>query len=431
MTQVGSPRYNNGACPAKGTKILNFGIHPPKGEGKPFDLSLQVREISYYEDVMDATVHMTISIIDVAGRFNKLPVRSGNKVFIEVEGDGKLLRFDDETEPLYISNILGYAAEAKRETYTLVLETKTAFNNHITRVFEKYKGKLSSTITKILKEKLEVPDDRMSIEETSNDYTFCAGYRRPLHCCTWLSTKAMSSANSDTSGSAGFLFFQTREGYILRDVDKLFTEVLEKKDDAVKYVYKMDKTLADANKNTYTFSNQPIMGNSHDIMDQLRNGQFKTANHYYNIITKKPEFKEYSYEKSVGKQMTLSAEIENVPEDFKENYSRMILSPVDYGCLDAKGGTSVNEVSSPYAMYAQASARFSSLYSQSITITVPLNIDVTAGMALYLKLPELNKTNTDGPASGFYLVSHVSHRFGGDGDATGLILVRDSYIKLS
>jgi len=415
----------------KGSKILNFGIHSPDGGGKPLDFSLQVNEISYYEDVMDATVHMTISIIDAYGRFNKLPVRSGNKVFIEVENDGKVLRFDDETEPLYISNIIEYTAEAKREGYTLVLETKTAFNNHITRVFEKYKGKLSSTVSKILKEKLEVPDDRMSIEETSNDYTFCAGYRRPLHCCTWLSTKAMSAGNSDTAGSAGFLFFQTREGYILRDVDKLFTEVLEKKDEAVKYIYQIDKSSVDANKNTYTFSNQPMMGNSHDIMEQLRNGQFKTANHYYNIVTKKPEFKEYSYEKSIGKQMTLSAEIENVPKDFKEKYSRMILSPVDYGCLDSKGELSVNKDSSPNEMYAQASARFSSLYAQSIQITVPLNIDVTAGMALYLKLPELNKTTTDGPASGFYLVSHVSHRFGGKGDATGIILVRDSYIDLS
>ena len=414
----------------KGSKILNFGIHSPDG-GKPIDFSLQANEISYYEDVTDASVHMTISIIDAFGRFNKLPVRSGNKVFIEIENDGKVLRFDDDTEPLYISNILGYTAAAKKEAYSLVLETKTAFNNHITRVFEKYKGKLSSTVSKILKEKLEVPEDRMSIDETSNDYTFCAGYRRPLHCCTWLSTKAMSAGNSDTAGSAGFLFFQTREGYILRDVDKLFTEVLEKKDEAVKYIYQIDKSSVDANKNTYTFSNQPMMGNSHDIMEQLRNGQFKTANHYYNIVTKKPEFKEYSYEKSIGKQMTLSAEIENVPKDFKEKYSRMILSPVDYGCLDSKGELSVNKDSSPNEMYAQASARFSSLYAQSIQITVPLNIDVTAGMALYLKLPELNKTTTDGPASGFYLVSHVSHRFGGDGDATGIILVRDSYIDLS
>ena len=418
----------------KGSKILNFGIHSPDG-GKPIDFSLQANEISYYEDVTDASVHMTISIIDAFGRFNKLPVRSGNKVFIEIENDGKVLRFDDDTEPLYISNILGYTAAAKKEAYSLVLETKTAFNNHITRVFEKYKGKLSSTVSDILSKKLEVPEDRMSIDETSNDYTFCAGYRRPLHCCAWLATKAMSAGNSDTAGSAGFLFYQTREGYLLRNIDKLFTEVLEqieKKDnDVVKYVYKIDKIVADADKNTYTFSNQPIMGDNHNIMNQLLSGQFKTANHYFNIVDKKPEFKEYSYASSIGKQMKLSAEIENVPKDFKEKYSRMILSPVDYGCLDSKGELSVNKDSSPNEMYAQASARFSSLYAQSIQITVPLNIDVTAGMALYLKLPELNKTNTDGPASGFYLVSHVSHRFGGDGDATGIILVRDSYIDLS
>ena len=91
----------------KGSKILNFGIHSPTGSGKPEDFSLQSQAIHYYEDVTDPTVHMTVRIIDPFGKFNKLPVRSGNKVFIEIEGDGKLLRFDDETTPDHSHTSLG------------------------------------------------------------------------------------------------------------------------------------------------------------------------------------------------------------------------------------------------------------------------------------------------------------------------------------
>ena len=421
----------------KGSKILNFGIHDPTGSGEPEDFSLQSNSIHYYEDVTDPTIHMTVSIIDAYGKFNKLPVRSGSKVEIEIEDGDQTLRFDDETEPLYISNILGYQPEAKKESYTLVLETKSAFDNHIKRVFEKYTGKLSTHVEKILKDKLEIPEDRMSIEETSNNYDFCGGYRRPLQCCSWLSPKGIPMEDSsDGDGTAGYLFYQTQDGYVFSSIDALFEVVKEDKDSVAKYEYKMDKMAVDVAKNKFTFSGQPIVKSNHNILEQLVNGQFRTANWYYNIITRKPQFAEYSYADSVGEgegsktPMKLSGDVSNIPVEFDKDYSRIMLSTVDTGCLSSKGEQEETP-SDQFLFQAQSSTRYSSLFSQTIDITVPLNLEMRAGMMIYLKLPELNKTTTDGPASGFYLVSKLCHQIGGNGDYTGLTLVRDSYIELT
>ena len=62
---------------------------------------------------------------------------------------------------------------------------------------------------------------------------------------------------------------------------------------------------------------------------------------------------------------------------------------------------------------------------------MPVNLNLKAGMVIYLKLPEINNTRTDGPQSGLYLISKLCHQFGGDKDYTGLELVRDSYQELS
>ena len=99
-------------------------------------------------------------------------------------------------------------------------------------------------------------------------------------------------------------------------------------------------------------------------------------------------------------------------------------------CLSTKGEQEETP-SDQFLFQAQSSTRYSSLFSQTIDITVPLNLEMRAGMMIYLKLPELNKTTTDGPASGFYLVSKLCHQIGGNGDYTGLTLVRDSYIELT
>lgn len=436
----------------KGSLIKNFGIFNPEESGKPGSFADQVSSINYYEDVTDPSVHMTIGILDAAGRFNKLPVRSGSKIDLELENDGRTLEFNDNTEPLYISNILNYIPEAKRESYTLVLETKSAFDNIISRVFEKYSGKLSNHITEILKNKLGVPDDRMNIEDTSNDYDFCGGYRKPLHCCSWLAPKSIpNSGSSDTKGTAGYLFYQTQDGYVFKSIDSLFEDVHEDKDSVPKFEYKMDKSTLDPGANTFTFSSQPVVSDNHNIVEQLSSGQFRTANYYYDIITRKPTFVEYSYTDSIATGallgakggsaaaaagrglasgvMKVSAELANVPKTFKDNYSRIMLSIVDNGSLSAKGN--LKTPSDQFLYQAQASTRYSSLYSQSIHITVPLNVDLRAGMVIYLKLPEINKTTTDGPTSGFYLVSKLCHQFGGEGDATGLSLVRDSYLELT
>jgi hypothetical protein len=403
-----------------GSKINGFEIFSPSGDGTPLDFSLQTNGIKYYEDITDISTHLEIGVLDVFGRYNKLPVRSGNKMVLEIESNGAIL--DQE---MNISNILGYTASAKREMYTIICEPQTAFDNHTSRITRKFTGNISDNIKTIVE---EMGGEMSRTDPSSNTFSFCGGYRRPLFACTWLAKKCVHAKNemSANKGSAGFFFFQTQDGFTLLDINKAFEG--KNKDNVVNYEYKIGKSTIDAG-NYFTLSAQPVVQSNHNVLQQLSVGHYKTANWFYDIITRQVSFAEYSYRDS-DSEIQKSADERVIPKGIDDRYSRILLQTVDNGALEPDGTVSSKSEES-YFRQAQATARYSSLFSQVTKVIVPVNLNLRAGEVIYLKLPEINTTRTTGPQSGLYLISKLCHQFGGDKDYTGLELVRDSYQELT
>ncbi len=403
-----------------GSKILGFEIFSPTGDGTPLDFSLQTNGIKYYEDITDISTHLEIGVLDVFGRYNKLPVRSGNKMVLEIESNGVVL-----DQKMNISNIMGYTASAKREMYTIICEPQTAFDNHTSRITRKFTGNISDNIKTIVE---EMGGEMTRTDPSSNTFSFCGGYRRPLFACTWLAKKCVHAKNemSANKGSAGFFFFQTQDGFTLLDINKAFEG--KNKDNVVNYEYKIGKSTMDKN-NYFTLSAQPVIQSNHNVLQQLSVGHYKTANWFYDITTRQVSFAEYSYRDS-DSEIQKSADERVIPKGIDDNYSRILLQTVDNGALEPDGTVSSKSEES-YFRQAQATARYSSLFSQVTKVVVPINLNLRAGEVIYLKLPEINTTRTTGPQSGLYLISKLCHQFGGDKDYTGLELVRDSYQELT
>ena len=187
----------------KGHKITELLIASPKGD-RLEDVRLHSGLISYYEDVRDSSIHLEVDILDTSGKLAKLPVRSGSVVYLAITHPSGEIRFD-ENNPLVISNIKTGTATATREVYTLILETPGAFNNHTTRVYKKYTGKIDTIIRSILEKDLKIKSTRIkTLEETSNVYSFMGNYNKPLFTCTWLCPKSVPLVkNGKNSGTAG------------------------------------------------------------------------------------------------------------------------------------------------------------------------------------------------------------------------------------
>lgn len=407
----------------KGHKIKNLLIITE--DGREIDVRLQSGLISYYEDVADSSFHWDIDLADADGRLEV--IRSGNKVLLTIEHpSGEDIIFDDDY-PLVITNIKNVINSAKREAFTIQCESQPAITNQTTRVYKKYKGRINTSVTSILNEVMGIPSERLDIEPTSNTYSFMGNYKRPFHTIGWLCPKSIPFvSNSKTAGSAGYFFHETLRNFRFVSIDKIF----ENKE-SFEYFYGETMDALDP-RNNFRISVMPRWDTDHDILSKLRRGQYKSTNWYFNVVTKAPEVLNYSFRDSISKQMTLSNEVENIPSEIDQNPSRIMLSTLDFGTLSTKGELDTPQNQAYYQ--AQGAARYAALFSQSLNITVPMNINLRVGTVIKCTFPKINMRETDfgtAPQSGYYMIRKLSHKFSTEGDFTGLALVRDSYTRLT
>ena len=155
----------------------------------------------------------------------------------------------------------------------------------------------------------------------------------------------------------------------------------------------------------------------------MRAGSYSTANWYYDIITRKVHFHNFKYNKSVEK-----ANDEDVtPKTYRDFYSRIILGTIDQGTTTTPAeGKEVATPQDQARTQAQASARYSAMFSELLDITVPMNLSLRVGMIIDIKFPNINIDKSlakNSPESGNYMIARLSHELGNpDGDYTGLTL---------
>ena len=403
----------------KGHVIKEFKVYPDDRDGDYIELGPQCAYIKYYEDVIDPSLHVEISVIDAMGLINKVPIRSGSAVRLRYAHPSQE---DEVSLELVISNIVGHTINSKRDSYGLICERPSALSNHTTRVVKKYTGSISSTVKEIVK----LVDSTVDVHPTSNECEFFGNYRRPFKCIADLCRKSIPTTVSKggaNSGSAGFLFYETLDGYQFKSIDALFAS------EPLKYSYKMTPYKEGLDpRNNFMLASEPNFRESHDIIKKMRAGSYSTANWYYDIITRKVHFHNFKYNNSVEK-----ANDEDVtPKDYRDKYSRIILGTLDQGTTTiAPEGAETATPQDQARTQAQASARYSALFSQSLDITVPMNLSLRVGMVLDIKFPNINIDKSlakNSPESGKYMIARLSHEMGNpDGDYTGLSLVRDSF----
>lgn len=413
----------------KGHKLIEFSVQNPEGTYTQ-DLTLQRNLISYYENVTDGSIHMEVGIQDAIGFLDAVPIRSGCLANIVLEHPTGVIRYEDDNA-LVITNIVGATAEMKRQFYTLILESKPTVNNHVTRVYKKYTGPISQSVVQILTEDLGISAEDINADLSANTYPFMGNYKKPLHTCSWLAAKArpQKSGNSTVSGTAGFLFWESLGNkYNFRSIDSLFAD----SDNAPVYTYSEVSKFADPN-NSFRILEIPKWSGSFDILDKLREGQYKSSNIFFDIVTRQPYFYEFSYKESEGVIDTANQDT-SIPQEIDTYFSRMMLSVLDRGTMSSEGDL-VDEWQDQPKFQAQATSRYASMFSQTLDIVVPMNISLGAGQIIRCDIPKLNtQTPTDSfvpsPSSGYYMIKSLSHKFGSNRDVTQLKLVRDSFTKV-
>jgi len=418
------------------------------------DLSQGVVAFEYYEDIFSPIITGKLRIINsdnsiqIEGRegkeslYNGLPLRGGERLTLVIASNSISnpgLDFSRVEKYFYVSAVTDVVTEGSQESFTLHLVPREAITNETARVSGKFPSSLSisDSVKNIIKDHLTITESNTKIntgiiDKTSNKYGFMGNMRKPFTVLTWLASKAVPESREVKGGSAGFVFYQTVNGFQFRSLDEL-----AKQKPIAEYIHydvvdTYDKNLrkSDGSNNIIRF----FIEKNSNLIEKLRLGSYSNESMYFNPLT-------LSFNQKIYKSADYQKKVENLGSRFK-------LPPINSDTEDTLGNvptrkmTFVSDIGTyekgvdreinadPTEFQNQALMRYNTLFTQTISMTVQSNTNLKAGDVIDCKFPRLSESNSneyDPETSGLYIIKELCHHFNTVNSYTSLKIVRDTF----
>jgi len=405
--------------------ITKCMLRPNEGSSlkEDYDIVAGNPIIDYYESIESPSISMTITFIDIDQVIGRKGITGGEYIDLIVkvdDEDADDFKITAEKQKMMLNSVRNMVTESNKQVATLEFVSVETIVNETARVNKKYTGNVSDTVFELLigdkkgigtSKKLFGPkeDDR-----ATNSYSFVGNLKRPFDTIQWLCPKAQSATDD-----FGFLFYETLDGYHFRSIKSLLNQ------DAI--TYQQTDTQGISNKILQNNLNQ-----SNDIGMNMRMGMYANRTIYVDIENQKTKTVDFkASDLKLNKPATLLTGIEDYP-------TRLMVRVSDLGVAQKGSKKEDEQPESELAVYQNKSyIRNNLLFSQSLSISIPLNTTLRAGFALDIRLP-LKQENGDAAVdsygneksndpSGRYLIGELRHLIGGGQSETQLKLIRDVF----
>ena len=338
--------------------------------------------IDYYESIESPSISMTISFIDIDQVIGRKGITGGEyidlivKVDDEDADDFKILH---NKQKMILNSVRNMVTESNKQVATLEFVSVETLVNETARVNKKYTGNISDIVMELLvgdargiqtsktlygpvDEKLG--DENIEKDRATNSYSFVGNLKRPFDTIQWLCPKAQSATDD-----FGFLFYETLDGYHFRSIKSLLEQ------DTVTY----QQTDAQGISNKILQNN---LNQTNDIGMNMRMGMYANQTIYIDIENQTLNTVKFkAADLKLKKKAALPANIQDYP-------TRLMVRVDDVGVAQVGSAKTDVQPKSELAKYQNKSyIRNNLLFSQSLSISIPLNTTLRVGFAINIKLP--------------------------------------------
>jgi len=429
---------------AEASNITQLDIVSNK-TGKTVSVTGGTVGLLYYESILQDSIRATVTFADSGNTINNKTALDG----LPIVGQEQVkVKFSDNNEneldlTLYVNKVTPLNDDTTKSLVQLDLTSKEFILNEKVRLNERFDGKISEHIRKILTDKNYLATEKeVDIEETSNNYNFVGNNRKPYYAMNWLSKKSISGEAQKKGESAGYFFFETYDGFKFKSIDGLLSQEKKK---SILYNQSPDSRGENLPPGYDAKALDYKKDNSVDIQDKLQMGAFSTRtilfdpfSCYYEVVTQNAKDKEDSL-KLAGKELpVLNSEFNRGGKN--KEFSRTQYMLLDRGTLPSGSGTGKNQQQLQKSkelnfeakdILNQSIRRYGQLFSQKSTITIAGDFSLHAGDVIFLDAPEL-QTDTKNDdinkeSGGLYIIADLCHYISPKETYTKLNLVRDSF----
>ena len=471
-------------------EVKQIALYKVGQEDKPYvNLIGMAVTLQYHEDIFWPSYGATITVIDNQENIiSSMPIEGFEKVVMEFED----VKGEQYTYNFRVWSINNRVTRERRNTYTLGLISEQGLLNEGIRVNKTIKGNTAVEVTKLLRDYFQVSEDLIDAEESSTSVVILPTKKTPFNVIRSLAPKTISKhagtvaaekAKPETqvvrkayntrrgtryknvtvktdinteltakaTGTAGYLFFQTRKGFVFRSIDNLVDN--GEKFGGKQPFNKKNPFYMQAGKvgePTRERIQEINFGKELNIMKKMREGAYSSICCFYNINTGEYSEQLYSLDDMWSNMAHLGNKTELPPgqgslSQFPSRVMSSIISHENWymgtGVAsndDKDGGKGDNSFPDWQKNFlTQGNSRLGILFNQELTISVTGHLEICAGDKVEIKIPnqvpdepkeEKEENVSDPEHSGTYLVKRLNHLFNIPSKSvyTVLELIRDS-----
>ena len=407
-------------------------------------------KLEYYESILTDSIHARVSYVD-----SGTTLEDGKSIWESLKivgGEPFYLKFSDGTKEnnelefegdyaLCINKPSNIFNDTRKGVYEFHLTTKEYELNETTRVNKRYDGLISNSIKSIL-----IDDDCLASKKNiveidqTQQYSFFGSNRKPFYIINSLSKKSVSGEHQKEDRSAGYLFFETSEGYHFVSIDGLFKKANLAEDEGnIKKIYYNETGIVPEgyNAKALTYDNSGGI----NVKSKLSSGTYNTRtitfdpfNCYYRVVT--PSSKEIETDKDKpyikGGNSLPNTDHFITPEKNNKRFSKTQWFCLDTGVMNHDNTDPQNHNFNYGKISNQANMRYNQLFSTFINIIINGDFSLHAGDPVIFDSPSVNSFRTDDDneqSGGLYIICSLCHWIENENAYTQLTLVRDSFGK--
>lgn len=395
-------------------------------DGKEETLTGKTVNFNYYESLYSPVVSGNLTYVDAGGstedkRDNLTSIKDGLPITaledLKVKIQTAFGTLDFTKDPFKVTSSPIMHQESNRQTVLLTFVNDKELKNSEVPIFDRYVGKISDSIKKILQEKLQISDDKIDVEATKNSYGFVGKGRGALNIILDLCRRSVP-----VKGDAGYFFFQTQDGFKYKSINSLLSQEPKQK-----YLYYgAMRTNQENSDNDFKILLPPKVKKDQDITKTLKDGTYVNRNVFFNPQTFEHSEVVFSVDKD-GVKKTLGGELPIKTNDLK-SFVKTNHHILDIGSFEVQNQNPNND---PREWQASSTMRYNLLHSIVMEIQIPCNTELMAGDIIEIEIESIKEDMVQSPSdeqqSGNYLIMHLCHHFDSLRSFTSLTLVRDSY----
>ena len=395
-------------------------------DGKEEPLQGKTVNFNYYESLYSPVVSGNLTYVDAGGstedkKENLTSIKDGLPITaledLKVKIQTSFGTLDFTRDPFKVTSSPIMHQESNRQTVLLTFVNEKELKNSEVPVFDRYVGRISDSIKKILQQKLQISNDKIDIEPTKNSYGFVGKGRGALNIILDLCRRSVP-----VKGDAGYFFYQTQDGFKYKSIDSLLSQEPKQK-----YLYYGAlRSNVENSDNDFNVLLAPKVKKDQDITKALKDGTYVNRNIFFNPQTFEHSEIIFSVDKD-GVKKTLGGDLPIKTDELK-SFVKTNHHILDIGSFEVQNQNPNND---PREWQATSTMRYNLLHSIVMEIQIPCNSELRAGDVIELEIESIKEDMVQSPSdeqqSGKYLILHLCHHFDSLRSFTSLTLVRDSY----